>query len=523
MKKTNLIYNGFLLHPFKSIRTHYLFSGLLLPRKKSFGYSPSLTSLTSLRSFSSAPSCSCSKFKFKSLPFNHYDIVLTGKQVVNFVTLRDKLEKGLGLFAQENVKIRLVFGVIDMIPLETLDARRKRGEYFAISESFSHLKKAFKQMFSGVSYQEDGIEFTFGFEAVDLLFKMINHVIESQGKDPEMIHIWMSFWVAKNDGRPDMSRYETRNLGSPSCSTKRWTRSNKKESMRSSISSRSYNTKCSRGGHGNITSIDISFHGGDAENHNFVFKKLAGVLSPEHKYYCHIHIMSRINKFPLCKELEIMCASLAYSHLDIKNMITDRIISSLRFYNYKSERVDVVLSFFPFSQADYDECEKDSSKDKHNNKFRPGDSVGTDIYMPGVDAVDHNILWDFISSYSEHPGILNGFVGVLDEVNARNHFMDPIHYKYITLTLDKKSMPDLAELIANIIKEARTTPEEVWIVLSYWGNDGSGGGYNDDDDTENYNDHKKGGRFSVFFFRRKWKWWRKRKKKIKKKIKEKKK
>ena len=479
MEKNNLIYNGFLLHPFKiksiGIRDDYLFSGLLLPRKKSFGYSPSLTSLTCLRSFSSAPSYSCSKFKFKSFPIYHYDIVLTGKQAVNFVTLRDKLEKGLGLFAQENVKIRLVFGVVDLIPLETLDAHRKQGEYFGISESFSHLMKAFKQMFSGVSYQEEGLEFTFGFEAVDLLFKMINHVIESQGKDPEMIHIWMSFWLAADDGH-DMSRYEIRNLGSPSsCSTKRLKRSNKKETMRSSISTRSYNTKCSRGGHGNITSIDISFHGGVAVNHNFVFKKLAGVLSPEHKYYCHIHIMSRINKFPLCKELEIMCASLAYTHLDIKNMITDRIISSLRFYNYKSERVDVVLSFFPFSQADYVECEKDCSRVKHNNKFRPGDCVGTDIYMRGVDAVDHNILWDFISSYSEQPGILNGFVGVLDEVDARNHFMDPIHYKYITLTLDKKSMPDLAELIANIIKEARTTPEEVWIVLSYWGYDGSGG------------------------------------------------
>ena len=168
-------------------------------KQKSIVYSPSLTSLISLRSFSSAPSHSCSKFKFKSLPRYHNYIVLTGKQVVNFVTLRDKLEKGLGLFAQENVKIRLVFGVIDLIPLETLDARRKRGEYFAISESFSYLKKAFKQMFSGVSYQEDGIEFTFGSEALDLLFKMINQVIESQGKDPEMIHIWMSFWLAEDD------------------------------------------------------------------------------------------------------------------------------------------------------------------------------------------------------------------------------------------------------------------------------------------------------------------------------------
>ena len=239
MKKTNLIYNGFLLHPFKiksiGIRDDYLFAGLLLPCKKSFGYSPSLTSLTSLRSFSSAPSHSCSKFKFKSLPRYHYHLVVTGKQVVNFVTLRDKLEKGLSSIAYENVKIRLVFGVVDLIPLDTFKERRNQGKHFGFIEIFSQLKKSFKEMFTAVSYEEEGLEFTFGSEAVDLLLKMINQVIESQGKDPEMIHIWMSFWLAEDDdGHNDddddsdddelndvdqdiyVSRYETRNLGSPS-------------------------------------------------------------------------------------------------------------------------------------------------------------------------------------------------------------------------------------------------------------------------------------------------------------------
>ena len=168
-------------------------------KQKSIVYSPSLTSLISLRSFSSAPSHSCSKFKFKSLPRYRYVFDFTGKQVVNFVTLRDKLEKGLSSLAYENVKIRLVFGVVDIIPLETFAARREQGEYFPISEIFSQIKKCFKQMFTGDSYEEEGIEFTFGSEAVYLLFKMINHVIESQGKDPEMIHISMSFWLAEDD------------------------------------------------------------------------------------------------------------------------------------------------------------------------------------------------------------------------------------------------------------------------------------------------------------------------------------
>ena len=168
-------------------------------KQKSIVYSPILTSLISLRSFSSAPSHSCSKFKFKSLPRYHYHLVVTGKQVVNFVTIRDIFEMALGPLAVDKSKIRLVFGVIDMIPLDTLKERRNQGKYLGFTEAFSHLKGAFKQIFSGISYEEEGIEFTFGFEAVDLVFKMINQVIESQGKDPEMIHIWMSFWLAEDD------------------------------------------------------------------------------------------------------------------------------------------------------------------------------------------------------------------------------------------------------------------------------------------------------------------------------------
>ena len=182
-------------------------------KQKSIVYSPILTSLISLRSFSSAPSHSCSKFKFKSLPRYHYYLVLTGKQVVNFVTLRDKLEKGLGPLAVDKSKIRLVFGVIDLIPQDTFKERRNQGKQFGFIEIFSQLKKIFKEMFTGVSYQEEGIEFTFGFEAVDLLFKMINHVIESQGKDPEMIHIWMSFWLAEDDdGHNDDDESEVKRI-----------------------------------------------------------------------------------------------------------------------------------------------------------------------------------------------------------------------------------------------------------------------------------------------------------------------
>ena len=100
--------------------------------------------------------------------------------------------------------------------------------------------------------------------------------------------------------------------------------------------------------------------------------------------------------------------------------------------------------------------------------------------MPDVEAVDHKIIWDEVSFSTcyDYLGIQNGFVGVLDEANARNEFINPIHFKYITFSINEESMPDLAELIASTIKEARTTPEEMWVILSYWKSDGSGGGTN---------------------------------------------
>ena len=246
------------------------------------------------------------------------------------------------------------------------------------------------------------------------------------------------------------------------------------QTMRRIISSRSYSTDCCWGGHGDNKYIDICFPGVNAVDSNFVFEELAAVLLSEHKYHCHINIRSRINKIPLCKELDTTCIQIGYNIKDIIRVVNDIIIPTLRSYNYKPERVDVMLSLF-----EMDECDQLSFKYENNSKFRPGyNGTATDIYMPGVNAVDHNILWDEVLIYgsSDHPGILNGFVGVLSEANGRHKFIDPLHYKYITLSLDKQNMPDLAELIANTIKEARTTPEEVWVVLSYWKSDASGGG-----------------------------------------------
>ena len=138
------------------------------------------------------PSNCCSKFNFKSLPHNHHDLVITGKEAVNFVLLRGKLEKALGSFASENVKIRLVFGVVNVHPIDTLKP-------VGFLEGFSIIKDALVEMFKFVPYHKQGIEFRFASEPVHILVKMINEVISDQGKDLEKIHIWLSFWPSEED------------------------------------------------------------------------------------------------------------------------------------------------------------------------------------------------------------------------------------------------------------------------------------------------------------------------------------
>ena len=129
-----------------------------------------------------------------------------------------------------------------------------------------------------------------------------------------------------------------------------------------SITCRSYSTGNSLGGvdnnnntgcwHDSNNSIDVCFFGGNAVDSNFVFKELGAVLSSEHRYYCHVHITSRINKIPLCKELERICIRIGYKLEDIEMVVKDFIIPQLKFYDSKPERVDVVFSLFAWSQAE---------------------------------------------------------------------------------------------------------------------------------------------------------------------------
>ena len=190
LKQSSLNY-GLLLEPDKSKVSVLEHSRVRMPL-------PLPLCLNSYRALSFAPSYSCSKFNFKSIPRDSYDLVLTGKEAVNFVILRHKLEKPLGYFVSDKVKIRLVFGVLNVLPIDTLYQRNS----ISLLEGFSIIKDAIKEMFKNVSYHEQGIEFIFSSEAIHILLKMINDIIAAQGKKgkkPQNIHIWMSFWPSEYD------------------------------------------------------------------------------------------------------------------------------------------------------------------------------------------------------------------------------------------------------------------------------------------------------------------------------------
>ena len=441
--------------------------------------------LNSIKLFSTVPSYNDSKFKLDYIPSYHYELILTGKEAANFETVKNRLDQVLNYSNKD--KIRFIFAIINIIPVHNLEP--------SLFKYVCLLKNLFAKRYQKVSYYKEGVEVRYSPQGICAIINMIKHVISDQDKDTELIHILISFWPTGLETYYDMLHNQKVQDNILACGASSSKNSKGKsrcystdcswrgrrlystvplQTMRMIISSRSYSTECSWGGHGDNNSIDICFHGVNAVDSNFVFEELAGVLSSEHKYHCHINIRSRINKIRLCKELDTTCIQIGYNFEDIIRVVNDILIPTLRSYNYKPEQVDVMLSFF-----ELDECEQLSFKYENNSKFRPGYyGIATDIYMPGVDAVDHKILWEevYVSTSSDNLGILNGFVGVLSEANGRDEFIDPIHYKYITLSLDKHNMPDLAELIANTIKEARTTPEQVWVVLSYWKSDASGGG-----------------------------------------------
>ena len=127
-------------------------------------------------------------FNFKGIPPHFERIVLKGKDAVNFISLRNTLEKELGDRVFNKVKIKLVFGIID--DNWTGLIAKHHG---SVSSKYAR-DYLFSAVFKRFTRNEEGIEFIFSPSAVYALVNMIEGAISYQSKVPENVHICIIFW-----------------------------------------------------------------------------------------------------------------------------------------------------------------------------------------------------------------------------------------------------------------------------------------------------------------------------------------
>ena len=127
-------------------------------------------------------------FNFKVIPPHFERFILKGKDAVNFISLRDTLEKELGDRVFNKVKIKLVFGIID--DNSTGLIAKHSG---SVSSKYAR-DYLFSAVFKRFTRNEEGIEFIFSPSAVHALVNMIEGAISYQSKVPENVHICIIFW-----------------------------------------------------------------------------------------------------------------------------------------------------------------------------------------------------------------------------------------------------------------------------------------------------------------------------------------
>ena len=155
---------------------------------------------------------SWSLFNFKYLPhlYPYHKLILPGFEAVDSVSLRGKLEESLASAASyssfsKKAKIRLVFSVVYIPPVEIFDRRRAQGNPLGFVECLSMFKSYLQQRREKATYEKLGIEFIFGYQVVNGLAEWIKDVIEYQDKDPEKIQILITFWNSVDDDKTFLS------------------------------------------------------------------------------------------------------------------------------------------------------------------------------------------------------------------------------------------------------------------------------------------------------------------------------
>ena len=173
--KVSLLY-PFAKHPKSKVSLLPLSSTLLL---NPFGLTSRYATQSSFPDFS--------VFIANYLPPIFDKVIISGKEAVDFFSLRDILEIELAHRISMKVNIRLVFGVIGVSSL----AENLKGSGSGSPESQLDSLSAISECFH---FSEVGIEFIYSSNVVYTLTNMIKAAISHQGKEPQDVHIFIAFW-----------------------------------------------------------------------------------------------------------------------------------------------------------------------------------------------------------------------------------------------------------------------------------------------------------------------------------------
>ena len=126
-----------------------------------------------------------SKFNLISVPTYSNDIFLPGMRAVYYDIVNHELAKAIYSSVSEQEELRLAFRAIDtpIMNMPINNRRRRRLFFFNI----------IKDMAQDVPFHKEGVEFIFGDKVAEVLVQMIINVLVDHGKNPEDVHIQISY------------------------------------------------------------------------------------------------------------------------------------------------------------------------------------------------------------------------------------------------------------------------------------------------------------------------------------------
>ena len=128
-----------------------------------------------------------SVFTFNYLPPNFNKVLISGKEAVNFISLRDILERELAHrnFMKVNIRLGFCLAHIPTLADNLKGSGSPKSQFDSLSASKLH---------ECFYLHEVGIEFIYSSNVVNTLTNMIKATILYQGKELEDVYIFIAFW-----------------------------------------------------------------------------------------------------------------------------------------------------------------------------------------------------------------------------------------------------------------------------------------------------------------------------------------